>query len=84
MLRNWPAVSVDRSYISKLEKAVAGPPDIEVIAQLSYVLAVQCLVSCGCSEHISFEELITPILLTQRIPLFPDIARECEQYPSIL
>jgi len=77
------SVGVDRSYISKLEKAVAGPPDIEVIAQLSYVLAVPMSeFVVDAIGHISFERADNSNIVDPKNSIISDIARECEAIPE--
>lgn len=78
------AVGVDRSYVSKLESAAAGPPSLDVVARFAEVLDV----------HLPdlLQEAIGPLTFAAetraysgdgvRASLISDIAEACESIPD--
>ncbi len=76
-------VGVDRSYISKLETAAAGPPDIEVIGKLADALGVPLSeFVVDAIRPFDFRSDSGAAIRDTRLSLIRDIARECEAIPE--
>ncbi len=76
-------IGVDRSYISKLEKAAAGPPDLEVIRKLAEVLGIPLSeLIVDAIGRISFDIGEDADIADQRTMIIADIAQECRALPE--
>jgi transcriptional regulator with XRE-family HTH domain len=76
-------IGVDRSYISKLENAAAGPPDMEVIRKLTEVLGIPLSeLIVDAIGRISPEIGEDDDIADQRTMIIADIAKECRALPE--
>lgn len=76
-------IGVDRSYISKLENAAAGPPDLEVVRKLADVLAIPLSeLIVDAIGRISLEIGEDADIADQRTMIIADIAKECRALPE--